>query len=230
MTSEVRSVLEMVRRVREFCRANLSLEPGYEPIVARIEETLTRAEGIEARERKGREAARGARAHRKELRRVLHFQLIRYLVAVGSVAARDRAELTGRFKLPSGSAPNATFLSAAKGLLANAESQKELLAKVGMKDGLLEKLTGMVGEFEAAVEAVRVGRREHIGARADLESLTAELMDQVKVLDGMTRYGFGDNPDVMAEWKAVKAVPARPSKASPQVPTDPNPGGIAPAA
>jgi hypothetical protein len=229
MRSEVRSVLEMARRVREFCGAHLSLEPGYAPIVARIEDRLTRAETIEARERTGREAARGARAHRKELRRVLHFQLIRYLVAVGSVAARDRAELTGRFKLPSGSAPNAAFLAAVKGLLTNAESQKELLAKVGMKDGLLEKLTGMVGEFEAAVEAVRVGRREHIGARADLESLTAELMDQVKVLDGMTRYGFGDNPDMMAEWKAVKAVPAVRGKALPQDP-GPTPGGVAPAA
>lgn len=43
-----------------------------------------------------------------------------------------------------------------------------------------------------------------------------------------TYYGFGDYPDVMAEWNAVKAVPPRPRKASPQMPTDPNPRRIAP--
>jgi hypothetical protein len=34
------------------------------------------------------------------------------------------------------------------------------------------------------------GRREHIGARADLEAITAELVDRVAVLDGITRAGY----------------------------------------
>lgn len=230
MRSEVRSMVEMFRRVAEFCRAHLSLEPGFGPLMTRIEDRLIRAEAIEGKEREGRAAERSAQARRKELRRVLHFQLIRYLVAVGKVASRNRTELTGRFKLPSSNSTNAAFLAVVKGLLASAGTQRELLVQVGMKEDLLAKLTGMVQEFEAALEAVRVGRREHIGANADLDALVVELKDQVKVLDGLTRYGFGDNPEIMAEWEAVKAVPAFLIKPAPKVLPGPTPGGIAPAA
>jgi len=60
---------------------------------------------------------------------MLHTQLVRYLVAVGSVAAKDQAELATRFKLPATNANNSVFLTSVKALLAAAEAQRELLAK-----------------------------------------------------------------------------------------------------
>jgi hypothetical protein len=65
-------------------------------------------------------------------------------------------------------------------------------------------------DFEAASEAARTARRDHIGARADLEVITTELVEQVKVLDGITRYRFGNDPEVMAEWKAARQVLGQP--------------------
>jgi hypothetical protein len=230
MRSVVRSWLEMFRRVRGFLASHLSLDPGFPGMMARIEDRLARAQAIEGRESAGRSAARGARAHRQELRRVLHSQLIRYLVAVGSVAAKGRTELTGRFRLPESHATNSAFISRVRELVALAETQRELLVEVGMRDDLLEKLTKMVAEFEATLESVRAARLEHIGARVELESLRFELSDSVKVVDGMVRYGFGDNPEVMAEWKAAKAVPAVRAKPAPPEPGTSTPGGIAPAA
>lgn len=97
-----------------------------------------------------------------------------------------------------------------------------------MNGDLLEKLAKMVEEFEATLESVRAARLDHIGARADLEAIASELTDTVKVVDGMVRYGFGDNPEVMAEWRAAKAVLR--GKVTPPEPGTPNPGGIAPAA
>jgi hypothetical protein len=102
----------------------------------------------------------------------------------------------------------------------------------------------MVSEFETALEGIRTGRREHIGARADLEAITAELVDRVSVLDGITRYRFGDQPEVMAEWNAAKRVPGigqgggkatSPATEEPKpAPNDgvvpPTSGGVAPAA
>ncbi len=230
MRSYVRSSLEMFRRVRGFLFSHLSLEPGFPAMMARIEDQLARAQAIEAREGAGRSAARGARAHRQDLRRVLHTQLIRYLTAVGNVAAKNRTELTGRFLLPPTNAPNPIFLSRVRELLALAETQRELLVQMGMKEGLLEKVTGMVGEFEATIESMRAARLEHIGARVDLETLRLELVDTVKVVDGMVRYGFGDNPEIMAEWKAAKTAPAARVKVAPQVPGTSSPGASAPAA
>ena len=75
---------------------------------------------------------------------------------------------------------------------------------------------------------MRAARLDHIGARVDLEDITRELTDTVKVVDGMVRYGFGDNPEVMAEWKAAKSVLR--GKVTPPESGTPNPGGIAPAA
>ena len=237
MNTVVRRTLEMVRRVREFIRAHLSIEPGYAPALGRFEESLTRAEAIAARQQEGRTAERAARAQRKELRRVLHFQLVRYLVSVGSLATRDRVELSERFKLPNSNVSNSAFLTSVKALLAAAEAEKELLVQLGMMPTLLDDLGGMVAKFETALEAIRTGRRDHIGARADLDAITGELVDQVKVLDGITRYRFGDDPEVMAEWKAVRRVPGQPqAEGTPPAgqgvvpPTSGAGGSIAPAA
>lgn len=234
MRSEVRRTLEMAARVREFILAHSSTESSYAPVLARLEERLKRAGTIADRQHEGLVAARAARAHRQELRRVLHFQLLRYLVAVGQVAASDRAELAERFKLPDSNAASTTFLTSVKALIATAKEQKELLVEQGMKAELLDAMDRQVAELEAALESVRTGRRDHIGARAELEVITGEILKQIKVLDGITRYRFGMSPELMAEWKAVRRVPGRPQGgvASPKgdevVP--PDPGGIAPAA
>ena len=206
MNTVVRRKLEMAARVREFTRARVATEPGYAPVLARFEELLTRAAGIVARQHQGRVAALGARARRRELRRTLHTQLVHYLVAVGSVAAKDQAELAARFRLPATNANNTVFLTSVKAILAAAEGQRDLLVKEGMTPALLEDLGRMVADFEAVSEAQRTARRDHIGARADLEVITTELVEQVKVLDGVTRYRFGDEPEVMAEWKAARQV------------------------
>lgn len=232
MNIEVRRKMEMAARVREFVRSHSSTESSYAPVLVRLEERLTRAETIAARQHAGRVAAKGARARRKELRHIIQFQRLRYLTAVGSVVATDRAELAVKFKLPTGSVSNSSFVTAVKALIVVAEGQKELLVEEGMSATLLDELTKMVAEFEIILEAVRTARREHIGARADLEVITFELQKVVKVLDGITRYRFGMNPEMMAEWGAVKNVLGRSprGRGAPVAGETPGPGGIAPAA
>lgn len=86
-------------------------------------------------------------------RRVLHFQLVRYLVAVGEVAAKNRSEMAERFKLPNISATNRVFLTSVKVLIAVAETQQELLVANGMSLTLLEELSSMVAELGATSSA-----------------------------------------------------------------------------
>ena len=204
MNSMVRRKLDMASRVREFTRAHAGSDPGYPTVLARLDELLPRAEAIAARQHQGRVAARGAQAGRMELRRELHSQLMHYLVAVGSFAAKDQAELSERFKLPDINATNQAFLTSVKALLVAAEGQRDLLAKQGLVLTSLDEIRRMVADFEAAGETARTARRDHIGARADLEVIATELVEQVKVLDGITRYRFGKDPEVMVEWKAAR--------------------------
>jgi hypothetical protein len=229
MRTEVRRKLEMAARVREFILAHSSTESSYAPVLARLEERLKRAGAIAARQHDGLAAARAARAHREELRRVLHFQLIRYLVAVGDIVAKDRTELAERFKLPDSNAADSVFLTSVKSLIALAEQQKELLVKEGMSESLLDDLNRLVAEFEAAILAAHTGRRDHIGARADLEVITTELLEQIKVADGITRYRFGMSPEMMAEWNAVRRVLGVPKPVDDGA-EPPKSGGAAPAA
>ena len=120
-------------------------------------------------------------------------------------------------------------------MLAKAESERELLVSKGMSESLLEDLTKVVTEFEATSEQSRSSRRDHVGARADLAAVTVEIQDQVRLLDGLVRYRFGKDPELMAVWESARNVagPFR-SRITPPETGDgvvpPNPGDIAPAA
>ena len=235
MNIHVRRKLEMATRVRTFSRAHPSTEPTYTTVLGRLEERLTEAEAIATKQHEARVAASGASTTRKELRRIVHFQLLKYLVAVGSVAAKSRGELASQFQLPSVSANNQAFLTALKALVAAAEQQRDTLVAAGMAPALLEQLQQKLTEFETVSEEARAKRLSHIGARADLDKIAGTLMDEVRVLDGINRWRFANDPEVMAEWEAARHLPpsrpaAVPVKVKEVTPPSPDAGKIAPAA
>jgi hypothetical protein len=221
MNTGVRRKLDMVERVREFVRARAANEPAYGPVLVRLEELLTRAGTILARQHDGRVAAGVASNHRAELRRKLQQELVHYLVAVGSIASKGQTEVSGLFRLPATNVSNTAFLVAVRSLLAAGQALRDPLVKAGMSETLLDDLAKMVAEFEAASEAARTGRRDHMGARLELDSITTELTEQVHLLDGITRYRFGVDSDVMGEWKAARMVLGRPRNGA--VPPAPQP-------
>jgi hypothetical protein len=69
-------------------------------------------------------------------------------------------------------------------------------------------------EFEQTLEATRAGRREHPslrsgqapGASADLQAVAAEIAEQVQLLDGVVRYRFGDDAELMGGWASARNV------------------------
>lgn len=93
---------------------------------------------------------------------------------------------------------------------------------------MLDDLVKKVSEFEAASESVRSARLDHIGARTDLDVITGELSDLVRVLDSINRYRYGKDPVSMAEWTAAKEVPFQPKTVGVVPPVCS--GGVAPAA
>ena len=48
------------------------------------------------------------------------------------------------------------------------------------------------------------------GMRCGRSDLIPKLGQLIKVLEDITRYRFGDDPEVMAEWKAARQVPGQP--------------------
>jgi hypothetical protein len=77
-------------------------------------------------------------------------------------------------------------------------------------------------EFDQTLEATRAGRREHpslrsgqapslrsgqvVGASADLSAVGVEIAEQVRLLDGLVRYRFGDSAELMGAWASARNV------------------------
>ena len=93
-----------------------------------------------------------------------------------------------------------------------------------LQSKLLQYLRAL-GGLEKTIESTRAGRRDHVGASADLQTVAAEIKKQVRALDGMVRYRFGDNAELMGAWRSARNV-LGPFKAK----SEPEAGGSQPKA
>lgn len=195
----------MAARVRDFLRTHKTDGVGEGLGLAKLEELIARAETLANQQRSGLVATRAATLQRAEIRDLLQTKLLKYLRAVGAVAAKGNVELVAHFRLPTKDSHQA-FLTAARQMLNTAIAQKDVLVGEGMSGTLLDDLTAKLAEFEQTLEASRAGRREHVEASADLETVSIEISERVRMLDGLVRYRFGDNPALMEGWASARDV------------------------
>ena len=234
MRRVVRKRWEMATRVREFCRANPSDDSAHVGALAKLEDRLNRFDALTLDERAGRVAELASANRREELRRTMHFELLRHLVRVGELAAKDHPELAGKFRLRTPNATYRAFLVSSKAMLAEGVANKDLFVSLGLSAAMFEDLGKAVAEFEAATVSGSAGRSGHVGARAELEAVSAELLEFVELHNTFNRYRFRDQPRLAAEWENVCSMFApfrtRPEPPTPSPGVTPPSGGIAPAA
>ena len=198
--------LEMAVRVRDFVRAHPFSDPTHAALATRFDDAVARAQAVAVREQTGRLDARAAVRNRKALRRQLQRELIRYVSRVGEVAARESPELAGRFTTPSKNVRDATFLARGWDLVALVKANQELLGAHGLAGSQVEDLAGALTRFEAATEKANGGRRDHVGARAELLSIVAELMELCRLLDTLIRMQHRNDPELVAAWQSARNV------------------------
>jgi len=206
MNAVLRRRLDMATRVRDFLRAHKTDVVGEGLGLAKLEELVQRADGLVARQRAGIAAARASALQREGIRDTLQTALLRYLKAVSQAAANENSDLVAQFQMPHLNVSHRVFVAAVRGLLGKAKEQKDLLVSHGMQPSLLDDLEAAVVELEKTLEVTRAGRRDHTGATADLEAVAAEIAQQVRVLDGLMRYRFRTNAELMGEWAGVRNV------------------------
>src|ERR1051325_1174287 len=197
MLAQLRKRLEMAVRVRDFFRAHQTDGATEQGLVARLEQLVQRVEELASQQRAGGAARRGSAEQRVEVRRKTQTKMLRYLSAVGAVAARENTELGAQFKVDHPRGSNQAFVTMVRGMIDKATTQKELLVSRGLSASLLDDLTATLAQFEQTLEATRAARSEHIGASADLKAVLSEVSQQVRVLDGLVWYRFGDDEEVM---------------------------------
>lgn len=206
MNALLRRRLEMAERVRDFLRAHKTDEVGEGPGLAKLEELLQRAELLGGQQRAGVAVTRAASEQRGRLRHELQSKLLLYLRAVGELAAEEDVQLVDQFRLPPTNASDQALIEAARGMLGKATAHKDALLNHGMSPALVDALADAVGDFEQSLESSREGRRGHVGASADLKAVAREIKLQIRVLDGLVRFRFGDQPELMAAWASARNV------------------------
>lgn len=204
----VRKRLEMAIRVRDFMRAHPSTDANYASVLARLEELITRLEALAKQQQDGTVTAHASTVRRKALRRRLHHELLRHLVTVADVAAADQPGLAERYELPTGNESNETFRTLARRLLEQGQAERDVLVQHGLADKLLDDLAAAVDEFDGSVARSNEGRRAHVGAVAELQAVSDEVMQLVEMLDGLNRYRFGGKAELIAAWESARNVVA----------------------
>ena len=229
MNAILRRRLERAVRVRDFLRAHPTDVAPEAAALARLEELIERADALASQQRAGIAAAQGSFERRAKVRRALQTKLLRYLAGVGVVAAKENVELGAEFRLPRGGAPNQAFVTLVKHMLDKATENKDLLVKQGLSDKVLSDIAVALGQFELTLEATRSARRAHVGASGDLRAVASEISEQIQLLEGLVRYRFGDDPELMSAWRSASNV-LGPFRAKPEPQAGETPKQVKPAA
>jgi hypothetical protein len=98
-----------------------------------------------------------------------------------------------------------------------------------MAEPVLDSLVATLEKYDQAVLQGPQGRRQHVGASADLETVADEIVQVVRLLDGYHRLQFGRNPELMAAWESASSVVANPQRSA-EVPSEEGSSGGAPPA
>jgi hypothetical protein len=196
----------MSKRVLSFSRAHSDSSEGYATVLARLEKAVAEADVLAERQRNGINAARQATGVKRALRRKIRRTQLFHLARVAESAAAEVPEIHQKFRLVREAVPYLAFRTAARGMLAEAQSHKELLVRQGLLDSVLQSLAENLDKFDAAVEQGTEARRAHVGASAELAALAEELTQVVRLMDGINRSRFSEDPDSLAQWESASNV------------------------
>jgi len=230
MDARSRRTIEMGTRALEFSRAHPDESPGYVATLTRLAELLDRTEELATRQRDGTLQVRASTAQKRKLSRSLRRAHLAHVARVARIAAREDPEVAEKLTLRPGTRTYLAFRTAARGMAAEAQSRKEVLVKHGLAESVLVSLAQTLDQFDAAVESGIVGRQTHVAASAELRAVADEIYQIVQVMDGLNRYRFMNDPELLAGWDSASNVLAAPKSSKPGPDTPPTGGEIRPAA
>ena len=101
-------------------------------------------------------------------------------------------------------------------MLEQGQAEKELLLKHGLTATLLDDLAAAVAEFDASVTETVEGKQGHVLASRELQVVSEEVMLLVGLMDGINRYRFQRDPQLLEAWESAKHVVVGPQTVRPE--------------
>jgi hypothetical protein len=201
-----RRQVEMGTRALDFGHAHPDASPGSALALADLKEQLRTAGILAAEQQDGIRAVRAATAQKRELRQLMNDSHLLHVARAGQAAAKELPELAQTFEFTRDPVPYTTFRSRAETLVAAAETHRELLTKHGLADTAFDGLKQALADFDVALAHGMAGRLTHVGASAKLAAVAGDIVKGVKIMDGLNRFRFRDQPDLLAAWKSASKV------------------------
>jgi hypothetical protein len=230
MNGDSRRRIEMGTRALEFSRAHPDTDPSTATAVAKLEQLVGRANETAAAQREGFIHVRSASARKEELRRAMLAVPIAHLAEVGRAAAREEHELGEVFRFKPSADTILAFRTAARSMAAAAETHRELLAKHGLAQSVLDEFEQMLDQYDAAIALGNAGKSAHTGATRELRSVATEIVRGVRVMDGRNRQRFADQEQLLGSWISASRVLGRRQPGSESEGGTPAGGEVMPAA
>jgi hypothetical protein len=200
MNGDVRRMFEMVGRSENFCDAQPDTDPGHLVSVERLKRVKVQMEQVAAMQRAGLIGRHTGAVEKRRLRREMLAGPIAHLVEVGRLAKREHPDLVNKLRYKPSGHTYVAHRTAARGMQAEAIANKEVLAKFGLSEAVLEVFGQLLDQFDAAVKVGSDGRATHIGATKRLEALAVEAGQIVRAMDARNRYRFKNDEQVLGAW------------------------------
>ena len=230
MNADSRRKIEMGTRALEFSRAHPDTEPAMATTAARLEQLLARATQTATVQRDGLVHVHAAAARKKELQRQMREVPIAHLAEVGRAAAREEHELGKTFTFRPGASTSFAFRTAARSMASSAQEHRELLAKYGLAQSVLDEFVQTLDQLDAAVALGNEGRTAHVGATRELGALATEIVRAVRVMDARNRQRFADQEQLLGSWISASTVLGSPRPGAEPEGGTPAGGEVRPAA
>ncbi|MGN6393624.1 MAG: hypothetical protein ACTHM9_15460, partial [Gemmatimonadales bacterium] len=111
---------------------------------------------------------------------------------------------------------------------AAAVSHKDVLTQYGLSDALMQLFTEQLDQFDAAMQDAEDGRAAQKSATAVIDTLGAEALRLVRLLDARNQHRFKGDPDVLSAWLDASTVFGLPQGQDPADTPAPSPAPGAP--
>jgi hypothetical protein len=196
----------MCVRVVNWALAHPDDEPGFLVLLAQLQALTVRLGDVITAQRNGLIDSRASRSRKQELRREMLAVPIAHLAQIGTLAAPEVHELGKTFRFRPAATTLVAFQSAARAMLEEAQTHKEVLVKHGLSESVLVEFERMVDQFDAAMRLGAEGRMRHTAATRELETLTKEAGRLVRAMDARVRIRFRNDLPALEQWVSARAV------------------------
>ena len=147
---------------------------------------------------------------KRRLRREMLAGPIAHLAEVGGVAGRDHPDLVNKFRYkPSGASRTSRTGPPRAAMQTEAEANKEVLAKYGLSEAVLQVSGELLDQFDAAVKVGSNGRAAQSGPPAGPRRSRWRHGQIVRVMDARSRHRFKNDEQVLGAWISASTVRGR---------------------